>query len=129
MSRRPVRRSLFVRGSWPEVSRVGDILRTESVGGILLLVAAVVALVWANSPWRHGYHALSGSRVGPAAWHLDLTLATWAADGLLAVFFFVAGLELKREFVAGDLRDPRRAACRSRRRSAGWSSPRGSTLR
>ena len=53
---------------------------------------------------------LSGLRVGPAALHLDLTLAQWAADGLLAIFFFVAGLELKREFVAGDLRDPRRAA-------------------
>ncbi len=49
-------------------------------------------------------------RVGPAALHLDLTLGQWAADGLLAIFFFVAGLELKREFVAGDLRDPRRAA-------------------
>ena len=49
-------------------------------------------------------------RVGPAALHLDLTLGTWAADGLLAIFFFVAGLELKREFVAGDLREPRRAA-------------------
>ena len=49
-------------------------------------------------------------RVGPSALHLDLTLAQWAADGLLAIFFFVAGLELEREFVAGDLRDPRRAA-------------------
>jgi NhaA family Na+:H+ antiporter len=48
--------------------------------------------------------------VGPAALHLDLTLGTWAADGLLAIFFFVVGLELKREFVAGDLRDPRKAA-------------------
>ncbi len=48
--------------------------------------------------------------VGPALLHLDLSLGTWAADGLLAIFFFVAGLELKREFVAGDLRDPRRAA-------------------
>ncbi len=45
----------------------------------------------------------------PAALHLDLSLATWAADGLLAVFFFVVGLELKREFLAGDLRDPRTA--------------------
>jgi NhaA family Na+:H+ antiporter len=106
---RPLRH-LFVRGSWPEVSRVGDILRAESVGGALLLVAAVVALAWANSPWRASYHDLSGVRIGPSAWHLDLSLATWAADGLLAVFFFVAGLELKREFVAGDLRDPRRAA-------------------
>jgi NhaA family Na+:H+ antiporter len=86
------------------------ILRAESVGGVLLLVAGSVALVWANSPWRGGYHGLSGVRVGVSAWHLDLTLAAWAADGLLAVFFFVAGLELKREFVAGDLRDPRRAA-------------------
>jgi Na+:H+ antiporter, NhaA family len=110
MTSRPARRPLFARGSWPEASRIGDILRTESVGGILLLVAAVFALVWANSPWRDGYSALSTTRIGPHAWHLDLTLATWAADGLLAVFFFVAGLELKREFVAGDLRDPRRAA-------------------
>lgn len=110
MSGRPVRRFLFGRGSWLEVSRVSEVLRAESVGGFLLLVSAVVAMVWANSPWRAGYHALSGTRIGPHAWHLDLTLATWASNGLLAVFFFVAGLELKREFVAGDLRDPRRAA-------------------
>lgn len=76
----------------------------------MLLGAAVVALVWANSPWSGAYHTVSSVRIGPAAWHLDLTLAGWAADGLLAVFFFVAGLELKREFVAGDLRDLRRAA-------------------
>src|SRR5215218_6127749 len=101
---------LFGRGTWPEVSRIGDILRAETVGGILLVAAAILALVWANSPWRDAYIALSSLRVGPAARHLDLTLAQWAADGLLAIFFFVAGLELKREFVAGDLRDPRRAA-------------------
>src|SRR4051812_10422854 len=101
---------LFGRGTWPEVSRIGDILRAETVGGILLVAAAILALVWANSPWRDAYSALSSLRMGPAAWHLDLTLAQWAADGLLAIFFFVAGLELKREFVAGDLRDPRRAA-------------------
>ncbi|MDI6099603.1 Na+/H+ antiporter NhaA [Actinoplanes sp. NEAU-A12] len=105
---RPVRH-LFGRGTWPEVSRVGDILRTETVGGALLLGAAVLALVWANSPWSSAYQDLIGLRVGPSALHLDLTLAQWAADGLLAIFFFVAGLELKREFVAGDLRDPRRA--------------------
>jgi Na+:H+ antiporter, NhaA family len=100
---------LFARGSWREVSRIADVLRAETVGGALLVAAAVVALVWANSPWRDGYTALGALTVGPASLHLDLSLATWAADGLLAIFFFVAGLELKREFVAGDLRDPRRA--------------------
>jgi NhaA family Na+:H+ antiporter len=69
-----------------------------------------VELVWANSPWAASYETLRDARIGPASLHLDLTLGTWAADGLLAIFFFVAGLELKREFVAGDLRDPRRAA-------------------
>jgi NhaA family Na+:H+ antiporter len=101
--------SLFARGSWPETRRIADLLRTETIGGVLLVAAAATALVWANSPWREAYAALGGLRVGPAALHLDLTLAEWAADGLLAIFFFVAGLELKREFVAGDLRDPRRA--------------------
>ena len=101
---------LFSRGSRRESVRVGDILRKETIGGALLLLAAVMALLWANSPWAQGYEQFRDMRVGPAALHLDLTLATWAADGLLAVFFFVAGLELKREFVVGDLRDPRRAA-------------------
>lgn len=101
---------LFARGSWPEASRVADILRKETIGGALLLAGTVVALVWANSSWSGGYESLRDTRVGPSALHLDLTLGTWAADGLLAIFFFVAGLELKREFVAGDLRDPRRAA-------------------
>lgn len=107
-SARPVR-ALFSRDSWSEVRRVGDILRTETVGGALLLGAAVLALVWANSPWSAAYEDLANVRLGPASLHLDLTLAQWAADGLLAVFFFVAGLELKQEFVAGELRDPRRA--------------------
>ncbi|TFV82906.1 Na+/H+ antiporter NhaA [Blastococcus sp. CT_GayMR16] len=101
---------LFSRGSWPETSRIATVLRKETVGGVLLLVGTVVALVWANSPWSAAYASLRDARVGPASLHLDLTLGTWAADGLLAIFFFVAGLELKREFVAGDLRDPRRAA-------------------
>ncbi|GAA2712119.1 Na+/H+ antiporter NhaA [Micromonospora olivasterospora] len=105
-------RRLFTRTSWPEARFLADVLRTESVGGVLLLLGAAVALLWANSPWRRSYAAL-GDWVpwpGGTPLHLDLDLATWAADGLLAVFFFVVGLELKREFVAGDLRDPRRAA-------------------
>ena len=101
---------LFSRGSWPETSRIAAVLRKETVGGVLLLVGTVIALLWANSPWAAGYEALRDAEIGPEALHLHLSLGTWAADGLLAIFFFVAGLELKREFVAGDLRDPRRAA-------------------
>jgi NhaA family Na+:H+ antiporter len=101
---------LFSRGSYPEATRIAAILRKETIGGALLLVGTVIALVWANSPWAESYEALRDTRVGPESLHLDLTLGTWAADGLLAIFFFVVGLELKREFVAGDLRDPRRAA-------------------
>ncbi|WP_246003512.1 Na+/H+ antiporter NhaA [Nocardioides aurantiacus] len=85
-------------------------LRKETVGGALLLVGTVIALVWINSPVGDSYTALRDFEVGPASLHLDLSLGTWAADGLLAIFFFVVGLELKREFVAGDLRDPARAA-------------------
>ncbi|SEO65065.1 Na+/H+ antiporter NhaA [Trujillonella endophytica] len=98
------------RGTWPEARRIAEVLRQETVGGVLLLIGALIALVWANSPWSAAYETLRDTRVGPSSLHLDLTLSTWAADGLLAIFFFVAGLELKREFVAGDLRDPRRAA-------------------
>ncbi|WP_414731733.1 Na+/H+ antiporter NhaA, partial [Williamsia sp.] len=106
------RAALFARGSWSEASRIADILRKETIGGALLLVATVVALIWANSAWADSYTSLSEFHVGTDALgvHLDLSLATWAADGLLAIFFFVVGLELKREFVAGDLRDPKRAA-------------------
>ncbi len=81
-----------------------DTFRDEKVGGVLLLVAAVVALVWANSPWSAAYDHLLGVVVGPARLHLDLTVAQWATDGLLAIFFFVVGLELKREIVEGELR-------------------------
>lgn len=108
MSQRPTR--LFTRGSFLESSRVAEILRAETTGGFLLIAGAIVAIAWANTPWSASYFDLRDVTVGPASLHLDLSLGTWAADGLLAVFFFVAGLELKREFVAGDLRDPRRAA-------------------
>ncbi|MEU9508887.1 Na+/H+ antiporter NhaA [Micromonospora sp. NPDC048170] len=105
-------RRFFSRTSWPEARFLADVLRTETVGGGLLLLGAVLALIWANSPWESSYAAL-GAWVpwpGGAGLHLDLDLAAWAGDGLLAIFFFVVGLELKREFVAGELRDPRRAA-------------------
>ncbi len=100
---------VFERLPLGERSRLLHALRQETVGGILLLVAALVALVWANSPWRDSYYALASTVVGPAALHLDLPLSVWAADGLLAVFFFVAGLELKHELVLGSLSRPAKA--------------------
>jgi len=105
-------RALLARGTWTETSRAAEILRKETVGGVILLIAAATALVWANSPWAPSYFALRDLEVGghPFGLHLSLSVGDWAADGLLAVFFFVVGLELKREFVAGDLRDPARAA-------------------
>jgi Na+:H+ antiporter, NhaA family len=101
---------LFTRGTFLESSRAAEILRAETTGGLLLIAAAAVALIWSNTRWAGSYDDLSAFAIGPESLHLHLSLETWAADGLLAIFFFVAGLELKREFVAGDLRDPRRAA-------------------
>ncbi|MEU6259238.1 Na+/H+ antiporter NhaA [Streptomyces sp. NPDC047043] len=104
-------RKLFGRLSLPERNFVADALRTETVGGVLLLVAAITALIWANIPALHdSYESVSHFHLGPEALGLNLSVAHWAADGLLALFFFVAGIELKRELVAGDLRDPRAAA-------------------
>ncbi|MFI0219136.1 Na+/H+ antiporter NhaA [Streptomyces lydicus] len=104
------RRSPFLgRMSLPERNFIADALRTETVGGVLLLVAAVAALIWANT-LGGSYAAVSGFHLGPASLGLDLSIQHWAGNGLLAVFFFVAGIELKRELVAGELRDPRAAA-------------------
>ena len=98
-------RGLFPgRSSAGEALRIGALLRKETVGGGLLVLMAGVALVWANSPWADGYFWLRDLEVGYDPWHLRLSLGAWAADGLLAIFFFLVGLELKREFVAGDLR-------------------------
>ncbi|MFD5558239.1 Na+/H+ antiporter NhaA [Streptomyces sp. NPDC127068] len=102
-------RTFLGRLSLPERNFVAEALRTETVGGVLLLVAAVTALVWVNTPLRDSYEAVRDFHFGPAALGLDLSVQHWAADGLLAVFFFVAGIELKRELVAGDLRDPKAA--------------------
>jgi Na+:H+ antiporter, NhaA family len=78
-------------------------LADETFGGILLLVAAAIALIWANSPWGQSYADLVDLQVGPVSLHLGLPLGVWAADGLLAVFFFVVGMELKHELVLGSL--------------------------
>ncbi|WP_326774748.1 Na+/H+ antiporter NhaA [Streptomyces sp. NBC_01445] len=102
-------RKVLGRLSLPERTFVADALRAETVGGVLLLVAAIAALVWANTPLSDSYEAVRDFHIGPSALGLHLSLEHWAADGLLAVFFFVAGIELKRELVAGDLRDPKAA--------------------
>ncbi len=99
-------RRLFSRLTPSSEQTLADVLRTERAGGILLLIGTIVALVWANSTWADSYEAVKGTVVGPQALHLDLALDTWAKDGLLAIFFFVIGLELKREIVAGELRRP-----------------------
>ncbi|MCQ2001790.1 Na+/H+ antiporter NhaA [Arthrobacter zhaoxinii] len=102
-------RTILGRRSYGETLRIGEILRKETVGGILLLIATVAALIWANSPAADTYFAVRDFEIGYEPWHLKLSIGTWAADGLLAIFFFLVGLELKKEFIAGDLRDLRQA--------------------
>lgn len=89
---------------------VRETARSDAFGGILLLAATIAALVLANSSAADWYTSLRDFRIGSESIHLELSIGAWAADGLLAIFFFVVGLELKEEFVAGQLRDPRKAA-------------------
>lgn len=98
---------LFGPGSPRESSRIAELLRQETVGGVLLLIATALSLIAANT--GSTYAEVRDTVVGPTSLHLDLTIGQWASDGLLALFFFLVGIELKREFVAGDLSDPRRA--------------------
>ena len=92
---------------------VRNFLRIEAAGGILLLTATIIALVWANPPWSDSYHDILEThisfQVGDLL-HLDESVLDWINDGLMAIFFFVVGLEIKRELVVGELRDPRAAA-------------------
>ena len=104
LERGPHKRFLIPRGDLGENTFLGDIFRRETVGGVVALIAAALAVVWANSPWGAAYLDLRELTIGP------LDLEHWAADGALTVFFFVAGLELKREFVVGSLRRPVDAA-------------------
>jgi Na+:H+ antiporter, NhaA family len=89
-----------------------EFLRTEAGGGVVLLVAALAAIGWANSPWHGAYHDLWHHElvVGAGSWAVRESLQHWVNDGLMAVFFFVVGLEIKRELVCGELNDPRRAS-------------------
>ncbi|HEU4946912.1 MAG TPA: Na+/H+ antiporter NhaA [Kribbella sp.] len=90
-------RRAFPRILGPERAFLADTLRAETTGGLLLVGAAAVALIWANSPWQDAYHHLRETELGP------LTVEAWAADGALALFFYLAGVELKRELVVGTL--------------------------
>jgi NhaA family Na+:H+ antiporter len=87
-------------------------LAIEAASGVLLLLVAIVALLWANSPWQESYdalwHAQIGFRVGP--WSFERDIHFWINDGLMTVFFFVVGLEIRREMHRGELSEARRAA-------------------
>ncbi len=105
---RPKQRSVVVRLLGP----TRRFLSTESGPAGLLIAAALTALVWANSPWSGAYEALLSSEAGIsiADWSLNLSLQQWINDFLMALFFFVIGLEVRREFSVGELTTLRRAA-------------------
>lgn len=96
----------------PLVRPLQEFLQTETAGGVLLLAATAVALIWANLPFGASYGHLWAARItiDLNAVNLDETLGSWVNDGLMAVFFFVAGLEIKREVLRGELAAPRKAA-------------------
>lgn len=94
------RRKFFPTLTAGESSFVADVLRKETVGGTVVLLAAVVAVIWANSPLGDLYQDIRHYQLGP------LDIEHWAADGALALFFYIAGLELKREFLVGSLSRP-----------------------
>lgn len=102
---------ILSRGTYREYSRIEKVLTTNQMAGMLLLLATVCALILANTGASDAYFGLRDTYLGwDLGWlNLKLSVAHWAADGLLAVFFFMVGLELKRQFVVGDLRDPGRA--------------------
>ncbi len=86
--------------------------QSGSLGGLLLLLAALAAFVWANSPWVGSYGRLLEEHLSLnlGSWEFDLSLAHWVNDGLMAIFFLLVGLELKRELVTGELSRPCQAA-------------------
>ncbi len=86
--------------------------KMEAAGGILLLIATVIALVWANSPWEESYHGIwhTTFTVGIGNYVLSWSRHLWVNDGLMAIFFFLVGLEIKREVLIGELSSLRQAA-------------------
>lgn len=86
--------------------------KTEASGGIILIVFTVIALIWANSPWADIYYSLWSKKltIGFGTFQLSETLGHWINDGLMAIFFFVVGLEIKREIVSGELSSVKQAS-------------------
>ncbi|MGO1569919.1 MAG: Na+/H+ antiporter NhaA [Canibacter sp.] len=97
------RRRTFRLARRRETVRVTKFLRREKVGGIIIMVAALLGIALANSPAADAFFAVRGFSFGPSSMGLHLDVAHWAADGLLAIFFFIVGLELKNEFTHGAL--------------------------
>lgn len=88
-------------------------IRIMSNGGLLLMLMALVAVIWANSPWQDWYHWVfekSHLSLSINDWQLDMHFLHWINDGLMAIFFFVVGLEIKREVIAGELNNLKLAA-------------------
>lgn len=119
-SEKEVAQALPPPGSWrpartlarKALAPVERFLKIEAASGVLLLVVALIALAWANSPWRELYsslwHTPFGLRIGPFEFERDLHF--WINDGLMTIFFFVVGLEIRREIHRGELAELRRAA-------------------
>ena len=109
-------RFVSVAREQPPVERIvrpfQDFAHKQSSGGILLIIATTVALVWANSPWSESYAALWHTKVtvGVGDFSISKDLTHWINDGLMAIFFFVVGLEIKREVLVGELSSARNAA-------------------
>jgi Na+:H+ antiporter, NhaA family len=106
--RRPSPRAVVARLLTP----AQEFIRTESASGVLLIAAAALAFVWANSPWAASYFAVREIplSVGFGGWSLEKPLLLWVNDLLMAVFFFVIGLEIKREILVGELAGWQRAS-------------------
>ena len=94
------------------ISPLQKFIKTESASGILLLAATLLALIWANSPFKDSYQALWEYKIGFKSEHFELykPLILWINDGLMAVFFFLIGLEIKREFLIGELNTTKKLA-------------------
>ncbi|WP_233525804.1 Na+/H+ antiporter NhaA [Actinomadura spongiicola] len=128
MTRPPVRRR--VAATWPfrptvrYGTQVAMALRTETIGGVVMLLAAVAALVWANTPWADAYKKLQTFEISPHWLHLGhMDVQHWASSGLLVVFFFIAGLELREELTHGELRHAKDAALPVLAAVAGVAAP------